>query len=165
MAWTSRARLALAALGASALMAGAAHAGTPIPKEGMSLAEVQTWLQGLGLPTKVSDDKSFFAATVGNQVILVIPTDCANDRCRSLIYFYGISYPTGVRPDDASAHALMNGWNIKYRWARAFVNDQRNPAIAMDFAVSPGVDTDALNTSLIDFVESMPLFRQYLDQK
>lgn len=166
MAWTSRARLALtAALAASALAAGTAHAGTPISKDGMTVEEVHAWLTGLGLPTTVNTEHGFITANIGNQVIVVVPTDCQNDHCRSLIYYYGITYQNGVRPDDASANALMNGWNIKYRWARSFVDDKRNPAIAMDFSVAPGVDTDALSVSLIDFVESMPLFRAYLDEQ
>jgi hypothetical protein len=170
MAWISRARLALAgALAASALAAGTAHAATPIPKEGLTLQEMQAWLQGLGLPVTVNTEHGFLTAQVnvqglGLQTIAIFPSDCANDHCRSLIYFYGISYTGGIRPDDASAAVLMNGWNIKYRWARAFVNEDRNPAIAMDFATSPGIDTDGLTSSLIVFVESMPLFRQYLYQ-
>jgi hypothetical protein len=165
MAWISRAGPALAAaFGAWALAGSVAYAGTPLPHDGMTLQEVQAWLTGLGLQSAVNTEHSLVAVRVNNQLVGVFVSDCqTSGRCRSLQYYYGITFPNGVKPDDASAAVFINGWNMRYRWVRAFVDQQRNPAMEMDFSLTPGVDSDALTTSMITFVGAMPLFSSYLN--
>jgi hypothetical protein len=161
-----RALAVAAALGASALTAGAAQAGKPIPEAGMTLDEIGVWLKARGLEvTKIDPSVSLVAAKLKDQKVAVFGLDCKDGRCRSLQYYYGIRYQNGVRPDEASALGVVNTWNKKYRWVKAWTDDERNPGIEMDVSLSPGGDTDALNASLETFEGAISLFRSYLTPK
>ena len=127
------------------------------------LQEVDAWLQSNGFSTTDDAEHHEVLTKLGTAKIAVFLTDCDSQRCQSLQFFYGLSYPNGVRPDDGSAAVLVNGWNRHFRWTKAWVNELRYPVLEMDVSLSPGVDKDALNHSLITYVQSITLFNYYLN--
>jgi len=164
MGWFSKARLAVAAgAGALALAASGQAAADPLPAGGMTLQEVDAWLQSNGFSTTDDAEHHEVLTKLGTAKIAVFLTDCDSQRCQSLQFFDGLSYPNGVRPDDGSAAVLVNGWNRHFRWTKAWVNELRYPVLEMDVSLSPGVDKDALNHSLITYVQSITLFNYYLN--
>lgn len=167
MGWFSQARAAVAAAAAAGacLMATAPAKADPLPKGGMTLQEVDAWLKGVGFSTIDNAEHNFVVIKVGTANVVVFLGDCENQRCQSLQYFYGVHFPNGVRPDDASAALFMNGWNHKFRWAKAYATETRDTALEMDYSLTPGVDGEALNHSLIQFLGVIAVFNAYLASK
>ena len=123
-----------------------------------------TWLQSAGLQTTVNTEHNFIVASFSGQKIVVAPSDCENGRCRSIQYLYALRFQNGLRADAASAAMVMNAWNTNYRWVKGFADEDRDPALEMDFSLAPGVDTEALNKSLVIFLGGIEVFHQFLSQ-
>jgi hypothetical protein len=151
-----------AVAGGLVLAGGAAHA-TPLAAEGLTLQEIQAWMTAEGFTTTINVEHNYVLAEAGSDKVAVFAGDCRNLHCRSIQYFFGINFNgQGVAPDDASALKIANDWNLRYRWARAAIGPNRDIAITYDFALTPNVDSESLNHSLITFLGSIPVFRTYL---
>jgi hypothetical protein len=161
--WCLKACVA-AAVGAVALAAGSAEA-APLPAGGMTIQETEAWLKGLGYTATAHPNDNYVEVMVSDQKVAVFTADCTNGRCRSLQYFYGISYNGGYTPDDATAAIIINSWNANYRWYRVYVDKDRNPGAEMDVSISPGVDSEGLDDSFKTFVSGMPEFRKFLEEQ
>lgn len=158
-------RLAPAMAALAVMTAGGSAFADPLNKDGMTVEDVNSWLRAKGCDTSVGEKGDYVACKVNNHVFAVFMSDCAAGRCRSLLYFYGISFQNGVKPDDASADAFINAWNVNYRWIRASVDDKRNVNLEMDYLLSPGGTTENLNAGLDIFLGGVNVFGQYLNGK
>lgn len=56
----------------------------------------------------------------------------------------------------------INGWNARTRFARAFLDEQRDPALQMDVSLQGGVSQDALKTSLTTWGSALETYALFL---
>ncbi len=56
----------------------------------------------------------------------------------------------------------INGWNARTRFARAFLDEKRDPALQMDVSLQGGVSQDALKTSLTTWGSALETYSLFL---
>ncbi len=165
MQFSSLTRLALVLMAGATISAAGMAKADPLPANGMTAEDVNSWLRAKGCETQVGDKGDYVACKANNHVFVAFLADCENSRCKSMQFFYGIKFDNGVRPDDASADAFINAWNLNYRWIKASVTPTRDVALEMDYLMSPGGTTEGLNGSLGIFLTGVGVFQNYVDGK
>jgi hypothetical protein len=156
--------VALAGTAVMAVGAPAPARADPLPANGMTLSDLNSWLRGQGCQTTMVEKESAVVCQINSDnSIIVFANDCTNGSCKSIEYFAGVKYEGGgVRPDDGSAAVLVNGWNLNHRWIRASVDADRNVHLESEFLLVPKVDSDTLALSLALFIKFVPDFLQYV---
>ena len=66
-------------------------------------------------------------------------------------------------PDKPVALKLANDWNLRNRWARAYVNDKREAVIEMDISAYGGIGRDAVEGMVNTFFKIVRDFSKELD--
>ena len=86
---------------------------------------------------------------------------CANDpTCEDVLLRATYS------PDKPIALKVANDWNLRNRWARAYVNDKREAVIEMDISAYGGIGRDAVEGMVNTFFKIVRDFSKELnDQK
>ena len=82
------------------------------------------------------------------------------------------SYPTcedvllraTYSPDKPVALKVANDWNLRNRWARAYVNDKQEAVIEMDINAYGGIGHDALAAMVNTFFKIVGDFSEELVQ-
>ena len=68
-------------------------------------------------------------------------------------------------PDQPVALQVANDWNLRKRWARAYVNDQREAVIEMDISAYGGIGRDAVEGMVNTFFKIVRDFSKELKEK
>lgn len=133
-----------AAAVALSLVAGSASA-RDLPAGGLTRAEVAAWLQQHGLQAKIhnnSTGESIVSSTVSGVNFDIYFYACNGDRCGS------IQYAAGWTPLAAGTLTAVNAWNVKNRYARAYLDDHNNLWGEYDVDISPGGTWEQMDKSL-----------------
>lgn len=123
----SRIIAALAALWAACAMPAIAADGM-----GVTGAEVVGILQAQGYRAKLEKDSEgdpLVRTGMSGVNVDLFFYDCADDRCGSLQFRVGLDLEQGSTP------ATINGFNSGYRYASAYLDEERDPFLQMDFEV------------------------------
>ena len=96
----------------------------------------------------------------GAAKIDIIFVGCGNDpTCEDVLLRATYS------PDQPVALQVANDWNLRKRWARAYVNDQREAVIEMDISAYGGIGRDAVEGMVNTFFKIVRDFSKELKEK
>lgn len=112
---------------------------------------------GFAAEVKTEAGQSFAIAKMGGQAFQAVLSGCQSPgvACTDIELFAGFS---GQR----IAWERLNGWNARTRFTRAFLDEQRNPALQMDISVLGGVSPEALKSSLATWGSALDTFSLFL---
>jgi hypothetical protein len=68
-------------------------------------------------------------------------------------------------PGQTEALKVVNDWNRKNRWARAFVNKKQEPTIEMDINGYGGINEDSVANMVASFFSIVKDFAKELNPK
>ncbi len=131
----------IAGVATLALLSGAASA-RDIPAGGLTLEQVQAWLQGAGykaeIQTNSSGERNIYSAAEGTGFHIYM-YDCKKGLCGSM------EFSVGFNTKGSFNAAQMNTWNKKNRWVRAYIDDVNDPWLEYDIDLTPGGTYELLN--------------------
>lgn len=137
--------LVMAVAACAALVGGTAQA-KPVNKQGLTIAEAQSWLEREGFRTKVGklDDGVSYVDCVDEndwrfQFLLM---DCEGERCLSGQFF--TVYESNLKLSLEQA----NDWNVNTRFVKAHTMPDSGPMVTYDITLGPGVTYEGLSDSL-----------------
>jgi hypothetical protein len=132
-----------------------------IPDGGFTIADIVAWLQSAGYSAKVVTGNSGEPHVVSNTQgtpFNIFTGDCKGERCASLELAAGFS--TSGKFDIS----LLNEWNSKNRWCRAYYDSVNDTWLEMDIDLWPGGTYESLddqfaawNTTLGRFIAKYSL--------
>ena len=97
--------------------------------------------------------------STGAEKIEFIFIGCASDpTCEDVLLRATYS------PDRAVALKVVNNWNLRNRWARAYVNDKREAVIEMDISAYGGIGREAVEGMVNMFFKIVGDFSKDLNQ-
>ncbi len=134
--------LLLAAVGAACVLAGAGAAqAAPLPANGMTVKEVQTWLLDSGYKAeKAKDGEDEYLRSAADGVNFEVHFyDCKKDRCASIQMIAGFDL------DEKLTWEKANGWNSGKRFVNCFLDEDGDPWFSYDINLSPGGTREALD--------------------
>ncbi|MFN3515164.1 MAG: YbjN domain-containing protein [Phenylobacterium sp.] len=146
------------AVAAALCVAGAAQA-KDLHKDGMTVAEVQRWLQDAGLRAEVmkdDDGSEFLLSSAEGLNFVVFLLDCKGPRCASLQFaLFGAE-------EQTVAFEAVNAWNLQHRFTTAMRSDEGHLFFRQDVASAPGVTDTGLDDQLAIWLTSLPDMREML---
>lgn len=134
--------LLLAAVGAACVLAGVGAAqAAPLPANGMTVKEVQTWLLDSGYKAeKAKDGEDEYLRSAADGVNFEVHFyDCKKDRCASIQMIAGFDL------DEKLTWQKANGWNSGKRFVNCFLDEDGDPWFSYDINLSPGGTREALD--------------------
>ena len=134
--------LLLAAVGAACVLAGVGAAqAAPLPANGMTVKEVQTWLLDSGYKAeKAKDGEDEYVRSAADGVNFEVHFyDCKKDRCASIQMIAGFDL------DEKLTWQKANGWNSGKRFVNCFLDEDGDPWFSYDINLSPGGTREALD--------------------
>jgi hypothetical protein len=150
--------LGLAAL-ALAVLPNAASA-KAIPAGGVTIGEIQAWLQGEGYKAavqKANDGSAYLASAADGQDFNIYFYDCKSGRCGS------VQFSEGFNTKGAFNAAKMNQFNAGSRWVRAYVDKVNDPWVELDVDLTPGGSYELLDDEFAIWRERLAAFRKYIN--
>jgi hypothetical protein len=148
-------RAVAAAILVLTMTAGQAMAGA-LPAGGMTIDEVEAWLQGKGYSTgivKDSDGSKHVSASAGNTTFGVYMYDCDKTRCGS------VQFAEGFATHGHFDTKHMNDWNRTKRWARGYFDSVNDPWVEMDVDLTPGGTYELLNDEFGIWLKTLGNFK------
>jgi len=131
----------IAGIAALALCSVAASA-RDIPKGGLTLQQIVSWLQDSGYKAEVQKNSqgeaNVYSAAEGTGFHIYF-YDCKQDVCGSIQFSVGFNTKGAFNTDQ------MNTWNAKNRWVRAYIDDVKDPWLEYDVDLTPGGTYEILN--------------------
>lgn len=160
---TTKAALGAATLALVLALAAGAQA-KPLPDEGMTLQEVAAWLQagGYKAETKLDKDGNYIFTAAEGINITVYLSDCKNDRCKSLDFRAWWGFKGKFQSDNTAALEKINEWNKTKRWAKAYLDKDRDPNVEMNVSTSPGVTSEGLDDDFNTFTTMALAFQKFI---
>ena len=150
----------IAGVAALALCSGAASA-RDIPKGGLTLQQLVTWLQDGGYKAEIQKNSkgvaNIYSAAEGTGFHIYL-YDCKQDVCGS------IEFSVGFNTKGAFNAQQMNDWNTKQRWIRAYIDDVKDPWLEYDVDLSPGGTYEILNDEFAIWRDQLKKFADFVDQ-
>jgi hypothetical protein len=147
------------AVGLAALVAGAAQA-APGQAQGITGPELAAILQDAGYRAQLQADaegEPLVRTGMGGVEVAILFYDCnAEHRCNSLQFSAGFDLPEGT------TDAVVNGFNRDYRYARAFLDDERDPFLHFDFEVVHTAHADYVRNQIDSFEQLLPEFQRLI---
>ncbi|HEY1425777.1 MAG TPA: YbjN domain-containing protein [Caulobacteraceae bacterium] len=137
----------------AAMLGGAAQA-TPIPSEGVTMAEIRGWLQGLGYaPQEENSTDTSVPGVAATHLTFdyqgvklgVYLFDCKAGRCGS------VQFASGWATHGKFDTSQMNHWNRSNRWCRGYFDSENDPWLEMDVDLTPGGSYELLNDNLATY--------------
>lgn len=151
--------LTFAAVAAGVLcLAGGAQA-AELHKDGMTLKEVQAWLDGEGFKSTVkgdSDDPFLSTEDEDGVKFEVHFYDCEKSRCTS------IQFSAGFDLKDAMTASKINDWNTGKRYVKAYIDDEGDPWFTYDVNVAPGGTQAALDDEFAVWLSFIPDITEFI---
>ena len=124
----------IAGVAALALCSSAASA-REIPKGGLTVDQVVSWLQSAGYKAEVqknSDGEANVYSAAEGTGFHIFLYDCKKSFCGS------IQFSVGFDTKGSFNTTQLNTWNRKNRWVRAFLDDSNDPWLEYDVDLTPG---------------------------
>jgi hypothetical protein len=155
----NRALLAGAAALVISFSSGAAMA-KDIPAGGLTVEEIQSWLQSAGykaeIQTSKDGTKNVYSAADGTG-FHIYPYDCKKGpRCASF------QFSVGLDTKGALNATKINDWNSNNRWVRAYIDKVNDPWVEMDVDLSPGGTYENLNDEFAVWRDSLASFKKFI---
>jgi hypothetical protein len=132
-----------------------AAAANDLPTNGMTIAEVVSWLQGQGYQALVvegQDGKNHVQTTISGAKVGIYMFDCKDERCGSFQFAAGFS--THGKFDVSR----MNEWNRDNRWCRGYYDSTNDPWIEYDIDLTPGGTYELLDDEFATYRSSLDRF-------
>ncbi len=152
-------RFAMMAAAAAVLGAAPAFA-KDIPAGGLTIEEVQSWLQDAGykaeMKTAKNGDRYLSSAAEGTNFTLDM-YDCKDGRCASAQFEASFDLSNGTTASK------MNEWNTSKRYMRAVIDDEGDPALRYDINLSPGGTYEALKDDFGVFRGFLSDFKKFIN--
>jgi hypothetical protein len=126
---------------ATTLLGGAASA-RDIPAGGLTLAELNAWMQSKGHAPEVVPDKdgtSHLRTVIGGVKCGLYLFDCIGGRCGS------IQFSAGWTANGKFDVSKMNQWNRDKRWCRGYFDATNDPWVELDIDLTPGDSYELLD--------------------
>ena len=152
----------LAAAFVVAIFSGGAFA-TPIPKGGVTIDDIADVMRAMGEPVEIQADTRGAPAgtkkirSTHNGIVYYVYTFECRARCIS------IQFATGWDMTSGMTTGQMNNWNARWRYGRAFVDDQGDPWVEMDVDVERGSSTESIANNFERWFTVMDDFNKFLD--
>lgn len=150
---------AMAAAGfAVALMAAPAQA-KELPKDGLTPAEVATWLTGNGYEAQVEKNEkgeSYVKTGAEDMTFEILFYDCKPERCQSIELLIGFELEKPITTEQ------LNAWNSGKRYARVYPDEKGNPWFSYDINLAPGGTYEAIEDDYAIWVGLLPDFRAHI---
>jgi hypothetical protein len=154
-------RLAGVALFVFSLSAAGFTCAAPLPDGGMTVDEVADIMRASGYLAKIGKD------TGGDPMI-----ESGAEGAHFQVFFYACD--KSVRCSSiqlqASYHvtggmklAQVNGWNQKWRYGRAYLDNENDPILDMDLDVKHGATTEAISTNIGMWDTILGTFKEMVD--
>lgn len=144
----------------AATVAGAAHAATPVQAGGITGPELVAILQDAGYRAQLqpdADGEPLVRTGMGGVDVAILFYDCnAEHRCNSLQFSAGFDLPEGT------TDAVINGFNRDFRYARAFLDDERDPFLHFDFEVVHTAQAHYVRSQVDSFEQLLPEFQRLI---
>lgn len=97
--------------------------------------------------------------SIGAEKIEFIFIGCANDpTCEDVLL------RATFQPNRPVALKAVNNWNLRNRWARAYINDKREAVIEMDISAYGGIGREAIEAMVNTFFKIVGDFAKDLNQ-
>lgn len=131
-----------------------------LPAGGMTLEEVQKWLQDEGYKAEfytLKDGGRAVASSSDGYTWKIYMYDCNPDgRCGSMQFAMGLDTKGAFNVEK------MNSWNKDNRWARAYVDNVNDPWLEYDIDLTPGGTYELLNDEFGTWRMSVKHFHAFL---
>ncbi len=131
-----------------------------LPANGMTLDDIQAWLQSEGYKAKVdtaNDGTRSIESSADGQNFHIYQYDCKEKRCGSFQFSVGFNTKGAFNPEK------MNDWNRDNRWVRAYVDKVNDPWLEYDIDLTPGGTYELLNDEFAIWRDSLGRFRKYIN--
>ena len=131
-----------------------------LPQNGMTIQDIQNWLQDEGYRAQVqtaSDGTRSIYSSADGANFHIYQYDCKNGRCGSLQFSVGFNTKGAFNSDK------MNAWNRDNRWVRAYVDKVNDPWLEYDVDLTPGGTYELLNDEFAIWRDSLGHFRKYIN--
>jgi hypothetical protein len=152
---------ALAAAAVLCLAGGSnAAAQEMINKDGMTGPEVAAWLQAAGFKAELTKDKTgdpMIRSAAGGVNFTVLFYDCDKGRCRAL------QFSSGFDLSDGLTLAKTNEWNKKYRYLKAYLDDENDPYVEYDVNLNAGRTMAGLKDDFDIWTDMLGDFATFID--
>ena len=153
-------RLSIAGMAMALLVAATPASAAPVNEDGLTLAEIATWLQKSGYQAETIKDKDgeeYIRSAAEGMTFIVMAKDCKKGRCLSIQMNIGFDLPDGLTLEKA------NEWNSQYRWAMMYLDGDRDPNLSMDVSLTPGVTYEGLADQLELWTNAIAHGKTFLD--
>jgi hypothetical protein len=144
----------------AAMVAGAAQATTPVQAQGITGPELAAILQEAGYRARLETDgegEPLVRTGMGGVEVAILFYDCnADHRCNSLQFSAGFDLPEGT------TDAVVNGFNRDYRYARAFLDEERDPFLHFDFEVVHTAQAEYIRSQIDSYEQLLPEFQRLI---
>src|SRR6266567_645074 len=101
----------------------------------VTVEQIATVLQGAGYRAEVatgSNGKKFIKTAMNGAGVAVYFYGCTNENCNSL------SFSTYLKKDPNRSVAYANAWNIRYRFAKAYIDGDGDLVFDLDIDLLGG---------------------------
>jgi hypothetical protein len=130
-----------------------------IPSDGITIEEVQSWLQAQGMEAQITNDgagHTIVSSKLGGTKFGVYMFDCNNGkRCGSIQFAAG--WPTNGKIQVTK----VNEWNRTKRWGRAYLDDSGGMWLEFDADLTPGGTYELLNDMFATWKKSVEGFKTF----
>lgn len=154
-------RVLIAGVAALSLFAGCnAAAAKNLPGPGMTLEQIQAWLQSEGYKGQIEtsgDGTRSIESSADGQNFHIYQYDCKGKVCGSFQFSVGFNTKGAFSPEK------MNDWNRDNRWVRAYVDKVNDPWLEYDIDLTPGGTYELLNDEFAIWRDSLGRFRKFIN--
>lgn len=149
--------------GKTAPEGGGAGADAVLPGDGrVGGEEVRRHLLAAGYRAEMdeaADGTPLIRTGIGGSKVTVYFYNCNEaNRC------YAIQFVSGFNKKDGSTFEAMNAWNRKWRFGRAYLDDEKDPYIEYDIEIlPPGFTREAFDIAMNRYERLLASFKQHIE--
>ncbi len=155
-----RSGLLLSVVALALAFAPAAASAKDIPKAGVTVEDIQGWLQGEGYKAviqKGDNGTRHIESAADGQGFQIYFYDCKDGRCGS------IQFSVGFNTKGAFNAQKMNAFNADTRWVRAYVDKVNDPWLEYDVDLTPGGTYELLSDEFAIWRDRLGAFRKAIN--
>jgi|SRR5690606_21520294 hypothetical protein len=152
-------KFAMAAVAACLTLGAGGAAAAPIPKGGVTAAEVAAALQAKGYKAQIGRDQAgdpMITSALQGANFRVMFYSCEGARCAA------IQFATAFDMDKGLTYELINRWNRERRFGRAFLDDEMDPYVEYDVDFEVGATTEAIENAVDVWESVVPAFMRHV---
>ena len=142
---------------AARLMTAAPAMAKTFPDGGVTAKEVAEVMRAEGYKAEITKDGAgdamILSGAEGSQFVVLF-FGCVKERCTS--YQMGAAFATTTKPGLEKA----NEWNTNFRFGKAYIDEDKDPAIEMDVDAEKGFTTEAISNNLVTWVSVLASFKK-----